>query len=189
VVDLWFPYPASLDPDAGSSCWDLAGWGFSTGQGHLYLVHTPDRDQERGIYMPVSGDADIRFTIELNELRTRLNKIGFLNFGVVQNDPISIYSGGFFSYQQITPGAGSPVRVLISGSRQPTQKISTLEAGFRHEVLLSITDDLMTVYLNGEQVGDPVRVPAADRAFWIGYVLPSQTELDAVIEDFRIERH
>jgi len=178
-----------LDPETRDGCWDLAEWGFSTDQGQLLLVHNPVRDEQRGIYTPISGDVDIRFSVQLNEFRTRSNKVGFLNFGIVQNDPFSIYTGGYLSYQQPTPGAAAPVRVLISGSNQATQKISVLEVGFQHEVLLSIEDDLMMVYLNGDQAGGPVSLPPADRAFWIGYVLPSKGELEVMITNFTIQTH
>jgi hypothetical protein len=187
--DLWFPYPNSLNPEISDGCWKLAEWGFSTDQDRLLLVHNPSQDQERGISMPISGDIDIRFTVKLNEFRTRSNKVGFLNFGIVQNDPFTIYTGGYLSYQQIAPGPASPVRVLISGSHQATQKISDLEVGFQHEVVLSIQDDQMIVYLNGEQAGDPVRLPPTKRAFWIGYVLPSKGELDVTMTNFTIQTH
>jgi hypothetical protein len=188
-ADLWFPYPGTLKPETGDGCLNLAGWGFSTDQDRLLLVPKPVQDQQRGIYTPISGDVDIRFSIQLNEFRTRLNKVGFLHFGIVQNDPFSIYKGGYLSYQQPTPGTDSPVRVLISGSNQATQKISVLDVGFQHDILLSIKDNLMTVYLNGKQTGDPVNLPRTRRAFWIGYVLPSKSELDVMITDFTIQTH
>jgi hypothetical protein len=189
AADLWFPYPTTLNPEISKGCWNLAGWGFSTDQGRLLLVPNPVQDQQRGIYTPISGDVDIRFRIQLNEFRTRQNKAGFLHFGIVQNDPFSIYRGGYLSYQQPAPGTASPIRVLISGSNQATQKISVLDVGFQHDVLLSIKDDLMMVYLNGEQTGDPVSLSRTDRAFWIGYVLPSKSELDVMITNFTIQTH
>ena len=189
AAGLWFPYPTTLNPEISNGCWNLAEWGFSTDQGRLLLVHNPGYDQERGIYTPIFGDVDIRFSIQLNKFRTRLNKLGFLNFGIVQNDPFSIYTGGYLSYEQTAPGPASPVRVLISGSNQATQIISDLKVGFQQEVLLSIKDDLMMVYLNGEQTGDPVSLPPTDRAFWIGYVLPSMTEQEVMITDFTIQTH
>jgi len=189
AVDLWFPYPTTLNPEISNGCWNLAEWGFSTDQGRLLLVHNPVQDQQRGIYTPISGDVDIRFSVQLNEFRTRTKKVGFLNFGIVQNDPFSIYTGGYLSYQQPTPGTASPVRILVSGSNQATQKISVLEVSFQHEVLLSIEDDLMMLYLNGEQTGDPVSLPPTDRAFWMGYVLPSKGELEVMITNFTIQTH
>ncbi len=167
-ADLWFTYPGSLSPEIRDGCWNLPEWGFSTDQGRLSLAEVPDQDQERGIYLPISGDAEIRFSVQINKLRTRVNKLGFLNFGIVQNDPLSVYTGGYLSYQQIAPGSGSPVRVLISGSNQATQIISDLKAGFQHEVLFSIKGDQMTVYLGGKQTGDPVGLLPTSRAFWIG---------------------
>jgi hypothetical protein len=189
AADLWFPYPTSLNPEISNGCWNLAGWGFSTDQGRLLLVPNPVQDQQRGLYTPISGDVDIRFRIQLNEFRTRQNKAGFLYFGIVQNDPFSIYKGGYLSYQQPAPGTASPIRVLISGSNQATQKISVFDVGFQHDVLLSIKDDLLTVYLNGEQTGDPVSLPRTKRAFWIGYVLPSKSELDVMMTNFTIQNH
>ena len=189
AADLWFPYPTTLNPEISNGCWNLAEWGFSTDQGRLLLVHNPAQDQQRGIYTPISGDVDIRFSVQLNKFLTRLNKVGFLNFGIVQNDPFSIYTGGYLSYQQPAPGTASPIRVIISGSNQATQKISVLEVGFQHDVLLSIEDDLMMVYLNGKQTGDPVSLPPTDRAFWIGYVLPSKSELEVMITNFTIQPH
>ena len=189
AADLWFPYPTRLNPEISNGCWNLAEWGFSTDQGRLLLVHNPVQDQQRGIYTPISGDVDIRFSVQLNEFRTRTKKVGFLNFGIVQNDPFSIYTGGYLSYQQPTPGTASPVRILVSGSNQATQKISVLEVSFQHEVLLSIEDDLMMLYLNGEQTGDPVSLPPTDRAFWMGYVLPSKGELEVMITNFTIQTH
>jgi hypothetical protein len=189
AADLWFPYPTTLKPEISNGCWNLAEWGLSTDQDRLLLAHNPVQDQQRGIYTPISGNVDIRFTIQLDEFRTRTNKVGFLNFGVVQNDPFSIYKGGYLSYQQPSPGTASPVRILISGSNQATQRISALEVGFQHEVGLSIKDDLMTVYLNGELTGNPVSLPHTDRAFWIGYVLPSKGNLEVLITNFAIQFH
>jgi hypothetical protein len=189
AADLWFPYPTTLNPEISNGCRNLVEWGFSSDQDRLLLVHNPAQDQQRGIYTPISGDVDIRFSLQLNEFRTRSNKVGFLNIGIVQNDPFSIYKGGYLSYQQPTPGTASPVRVLVSGSNQATQKISALEAGFQHDVLFSIEDGLMKVYLNGEQAGDPVKLPRTDRAFWIGYVLPSKSKLDVMITNFTIQKH
>jgi hypothetical protein len=189
AADLWTTYPSTLKSEISDGCLNLAEWGFSTDQGRLLLVPKPVQDQQRGIYTPISGDVDISFSIQLNEFRTRLNKVGFLHFGIVQNNPFSIYKGGYLSYQQPTPGTDSPIRVLISGSNQATQKISVLDVGFQHDVLLSIKDNLMTVYLNGKQTGDPVSLPRTGRAFWIGYVLPSKSELDVMITNFTIQTH
>ena len=189
AADLWFTYPTTMNSKISDGCRDLAEWGFSTDQGRLLLVYTSVQDQQRGIYMPISGDVDIRFSLQLNEFRTRKNKVGFLNFGIVQNDPFSIYKGGYLTYQQPSPGTDSPVHVLISGSSQATQNISVLEDGFQHDVLLSIQDNLMRVYLNGEQTGDPVKLPRTERAFWIGYVLPSKSVLEVTITDFTIQTH
>lgn len=189
AADFWFPYPTTLNPEISNGCLNLAEWGFSTDQGRLLLAPNLVRDQQHGIYTPISGDIDIRFSIQLNEFRTHLNKVGFLNLGIVQNDPFSIYKGGYLTYQQPTPGTDSPVRVLISGSNQATQKISVQDVGFQHDVWLSIKDNLMRVYLNGEQAGDPISLPRTHRAFWIGYVLPSKSELDVRITNFTIQTH
>jgi hypothetical protein len=189
ATDFWFLYPTTVNSEIDNGCLNLAEWGFSAEQGRLSLVHSPVQDQQSGIYMPIAGDVDIRFIVQMDEFRTRKNKAGFLNFGIVQNDPISIYTGGYLSYQQPAPGTDSPIRVLISGSHQATQKISVLEAEFQHEVLLSTRDDLMTVYLNGEQAGDPVSLPHADRVFWIGYVLPSKSVLEVMITNLTIQTY
>jgi hypothetical protein len=189
AADLWIPYPATLNAKISHGCWNLAEIGFSTDQDRLLLVHNPVETQQRGISMPISGDVDIRFIVQLNEFRTRINKVGFLNFGIVQNDPFSIYSGSYLNYQKTAPGAGSPVRVLISASNQGTQIISDQKVGFQHEVMFSVVGDTMTIYLNGKQTGDPVGLPPTDRAFWIGYLLPSKSELDAMITNFTIQSH
>jgi hypothetical protein len=189
AVDLWFPYPTTLNPKNSNGCWDLAEWGFSTDHDRLLLVLNPLHDQQRGIYTPISGNVDVRFSIQMDEFRMRTNKGGFLNFGIVQNDPFSIYKGGYLSYQQPSPGTASPVRILISGSNQATQQISALKAGFQQDILLAIHDDRMLVYLNGEQTGDPVSLPPGERAFWIGYVLPSKGALEVVITNFTIQTH
>jgi hypothetical protein len=189
AVDRWFPYPTTLNPGISNGCWNLTDWGVSTDQGRLLLVHNPAYDQERGIYAPISGDVDIRFNVQLNEFRTRVDKLGLLNFGIVQNAPLSVYTGGYLTYEKTTPGSASTVSVLISGSHQASQRISDLKVGFQHEVMLSVRDDLMTVYLNGDQIGDPVGLPPTDRAFWIGYVLPAMTELDVTITGFTIQSH
>jgi hypothetical protein len=189
AANMWKPYPSTSNAEISNGCWDLAGLGFSTDQGGLVLAPHPVQDQQRGIYAPISGDVDIGFSIQLNAFRTHFNKTAFVNIGIVQNDPISIYKGGYLSYQQPTPGSDSPVRVLISGSNQATQKISALDAGFQQDVLLTVKGNLMTVYLNGEQAGDSVSVPRTGRAFWIGYVLPSKSELDVSISNFTIQTH
>lgn len=178
TLDIWFPYPSTLNPGVTDGCWNLADWGFSMDQGQLFLVHNPAVDQQRGVYLPLSGDVVIQFTLQMNEFRMHTNKGGFLHFGIVQDDPFSNYSGGYLSYQQPTPGATSPVRVLVSGTNQATQTLLILEKGFQQAIMLSIEGDLLTVFIDGTPVGKPVNLPLTDRAFWIGYVLPAKAELD-----------
>lgn len=175
----WFPYPATLNPGMSNGCWNLVDWGFSMTGGQVSLLHNPEQDQQRGIYLPLSGDVVIQFAFQLNEFRTRSNKGGFLHFGIVQDDPFSNYAGGFLSYQQPSPGATSPVRALVSGTNQATETVMILEKGFQQTVVLSVVGDVLTVSLDGVPVGDPVTLPPTERAFWIGYVLPAKAELEA----------
>ncbi len=186
-AETWFPYPATLNPPVSNGCWDLAEWGFATEQGQLSLVYSPKQDQQRGIYIPASGNVDIHFVLQMNEFRVKGKKGAFLHFGLVQNDPFSNFNGGFLSYQQPTPGADSPIRILVSGNNQATQNVATVDKGLQQDVLLSIQENVLTVYLDGQPVGDPVKLPAGDRAFWIGYILPSKAEVDVIITGFTIE--
>ncbi|GAB4580612.1 MAG: hypothetical protein Fur0022_33540 [Anaerolineales bacterium] len=187
TVDVWFPFPANLNPGVTDGCWNLADWGFSTEQGHLLLVHNPEVDQQRGVYLPISGDVKIQFSILMNEFRSRSNKGGFLHFGIVQDDPFSNYNGGYLSYQQPSPGAASPVRVLVGGTNQATKTLLILEKGFQQQILLSVQGDVLTVFLDGAPLGDPVNLPLTKRAFWIGYVLPANAELDVYLTNFTLE--
>jgi hypothetical protein len=184
ALEVWFPYPATLNPGVPDGCWNLAEWGFSTNQGQLFLVHNPAQDQQRGVYLPISGDAAIQFTLQMNEFRTRSNDGGFLHFGIVQDAPFSNYNGGYLSYQQPSPGASSPIRVLVNGTNQGTQTVLTLEKGFQQAIRLSVEEDLLVVFLDNVPAGEPISLPRADRAFWIGYVLPGKAELDVSLTDF-----
>lgn len=187
TVDVWFPYPSTLNPAVTAGCWNLADWGFSSDQGNLFLIHNPGVDQQRGIYLPISGDVVIQFTFLLNEFRSHSNKGGFLHFGIVQDDPFSNYNGGYLSYQQPSPGATSPIRVLVSGTNQATQTLLILEKGFQQVVVLSVKGDWLTVFLDGAPAGEPVRLPLTNRAFWVGYVLPGKAELDVRVTGFSIQ--
>lgn len=187
AVDVWFPFPTTLDPGTTGGCWNMAEWGFTTTGGQISLVHNPAQNQQRGVFLPISGDVVIQFTLQMNEFRTRSNDGAFLHFGIVQDDPFSNYSGGYLSYQQPSPGASSPIRVLVNGTNQATQTVLILEKGFQHAVKLTVTGDLLTVFLDGAPAGEPVNLPLTDRAFWIGYVLPGKAEIDVKLTGFSIQ--
>ena len=186
ATNTWTPYPTNLNPTASNGCWELLDWGFSTPQGQLIIAHSPTQDQQRGIYMPIPGDVDIHFTIQIDQFRVRSFKTALLTFGVVQREPFSIFSGGFLSYSQSQPGA-SNIQVLVSGSNLATQRLPALEFGVKQEVTLSVRGALLTVYLDGKPAGEAMSLTANERALWIGYVLPANGKLQAAIRDFSVQ--
>ena len=92
-----------------------------------------------------------------------------------------------FSKGLNVPETDFKLAVSSSKTDKATQNILALEKGFQQEVLLSIQGDLMTIFIDGQPIGDPVGLTPTDRAFWIGYVLPSKGELEVVITDFTIQ--
>lgn len=186
AADTWTPYPANLNPAVSDRCWELSDWGFSTPSGQFLIDHNPAQNQQRGIYMPISGDMDIHFTIQIDQFRIRSFDTAFLTFGIVQREPFSVFSGGFLSYSQSQPGAAD-IQVLVSGSNQATQHLPSLAFGVKQEVTLSVRGALLTVYLDGQPAGEAVNLTSGERAVWIGYVLPRLGTLEAVVDDFVLQ--
>lgn len=186
AADTWTPFPANLNPTASAGCWELADWGFSTRDGQLLIATVPTLNQQRGIYLPIAGDMDIHFTLQIDQFRVRSFDTAFLNFGIIQREPLSIFSGGFLSYSQNQPGAAD-IQVFVSGSNQATQRLPALAFGAPQAVTLSVRGALLTIYLDGELTGEPVALTANERALWIGYVLPAKGTLETLISDFSVQ--
>ncbi|MGH2523069.1 MAG: hypothetical protein ACRDH2_11250 [Anaerolineales bacterium] len=184
--DTWTPYPSNLNPNESNGCWELGDWGLTTQDGQLRIDHTPTQPQQRGIYLPLSGNMDVHFTVQFDEFRVRSNRQALLTFGVVQREPFSHFSGGFLSYSQSQPGAAN-IQVLVSGSNQATQRLPALDFGVKQRVTLSVRAALLTVYLDGQPAGDLVNVAASNRALWIGYLLPANGKLQVAISGFAIQ--
>ena len=136
--------------------------------------------------MPIAGDVDIHFLIQIDEFRIRSFDTAFLTFGIVQRDPFSVYSGGCLSYSQSQPGA-EDIQVVVSGSDQATQHRSPLAFGVQQAVILSVRGAVLTVYLDGQPAGEALNLTTRERAVWIGYILPRLGTLEAVIDGFALQ--
>lgn len=185
TVDTWLPI--DLKQPENNGCWDLSAWGFFAANGTLSISPFPTVNQTRGVYYPLSGNTVIQFTLQLSEFRKQNSGTAQLQFGIMQNNPFDRFTGGFFTFEQRSAGAATPVRLSYNISGQNPKIISDVDKPFSQTVKLVVEANYLTISLDGEPVSDPMPLTFSNRAFWIGYVLPANAQLNVTITDLSIQ--
>jgi hypothetical protein len=185
----WRYLPASIEPQEKAGCWLLNdnAWGFSVQNDGLTLaLNNVNANQQRGIFTSLLENADIGFTIRIEQFQTQYSDIpARISLGVIQTNPVSLFKSGLLSYAVDSSGS-SYVNLILTENEKPLSYNSALDFKTAQSVTFSLRSSLLNVCINGIRSGEPI-VVGSDRAFYIGYNLRQTIKLVVEISAFSIQ--
>jgi hypothetical protein len=176
AVALWTPIPEKLF-NAGR-CWDLSDRGFQARNGHLDIF-LPDNflggdGTVHGLYLPLPAKADLGFALQIDALEA--SHKGALMFGIIPQPPVYLTTKSLFLIQNEGPGLPLVMKVQDQYLKKSDGSYYTFDEGRPHKVAFRLDGRTFSVYLDGSQVGSPIRLLfAPNYYFWAGYSLNGRT--------------
>lgn len=190
--DAWIPYEKDSTIVSNNGCWDLSRWGFYSSATGLLLTPTslPSEGIFHGIYLPVSGDVDVRFTIRVDKFDVDENYSANIGIGFISTNPPGPASAGIIYYHYIPADSQKTIQMKYGQNGQYEIVLPhTLEIGADQEVVLQLRGPLLTVIVDGI-FSDPQILQFQDKAFWVSYSIPrGNNQLISIIQDLVVEQN
>lgn len=191
---LWYSYDSQ--DETGSDCLSMDLWGMVAKHDGLEILmnNSFTVPVRQGILMPVEGGTTITFKFVLSTLYTPVeNNLANISIGVISSDSNDLDSNTLLIYQKENPSPDYPI-YLKSKERGGFEAYLAGPDGYRQydeftlqEILLTVSDsDQLTIYVDGSRVLQSP-LPFQRTAFWIGYRLPENGQINAEITDFVVQ--
>jgi hypothetical protein len=188
----WTPYRGLAMPTE-EDCWLLDDWGiFAENQGLRLLYGETNVPISHGMYtsVPAKGKVAIDFQIDTLASKFDIEPALVLGFTSAQNPSPS--EGLFFLLKIQTSGQQYAYLKIFDGENEDFLRHAN---GTRVEYPFKINSDIdffldghtVTVFAEGEQIGNPLIYQTDDTVLWLGYQLNSTTEIDTFISSIIIE--
>jgi hypothetical protein len=137
------------------------------------------------VYLDVPTNGEIRFTVVIEALTTdRADNIANLAVGLVPGNPPRPESGLLVIFQIESPF--SPIQ-LKSTERGTIDNYLHQEyaLGQSQSISIVLTAVSAAIYVDGDQLLQPQPIPD-EAVFWIGYLLPQGSRIEARVEDLEV---
>lgn len=140
----------------------------------------------RGIFSPLRDSAELEFTLRISSLETNeTDDLANIVVGVVASNPIDPFQGVFLIYQ-----AEDPRPIIYLKTKERGTSIDYLPQqytlGTSHRVTIITSPVSASIYANGDLLIGPSQIPTFP-ALYIGYLLPRQGRINAVISDLSLK--
>lgn len=184
--ESWNAYPREAELGA---CLSVSGFLAQTDSVVVKQTQIATGEQQHGLYLPLTGDVDIHFTLTVQQLlsknaRTNL-ALGVLNttngFSYVNG---SIYLCYFAALQSLDTSV--PIRI------NPGDSLCTESAAVRaltfdtpQTILVSIKSGRLVIRVDDQIVFDDF-LTFTSRAFYIGYDLHDMSEMTTILSNFTV---
>jgi len=185
--DTWYYTPPKLIPTDG--CWLEPNFapvnnGIQIGR----VTELNSGEQQRGFYTVLAGNADIQFVVKINKfesLKTSTDKtrISNLAFGIVEGSPFNYFNGIYVYYYGSKPDVGRFESQVTK--EQDVAYNGALNSGRTQTIRFRIEGKSLTVYVDGVAV-ETYTLTFKQNAFYFGYRLFEQTDLNASMSDISI---
>jgi len=181
-ASLWKAY--ELHPIERDGCLDLFQWGFVAQNGGLQLQFQETKNNNiMGLYTSVGSQAEIEFKVRMNRLFPVRDLDAIFMMGVIPTNPVDTKSG---RYLYIFEGGGS-LNIAIDQPDKPRVFHAINEPiGKTYQVTLVVQGRGLEVFVDGERIPGSIDLPFSDRAFWIGYNLWKDEEIEVFLSDLCI---
>jgi len=191
ISQVWTPYRGGSHAADEKGCWQLFDWGISAQSSSLLFSQQPPSDESHGIYISISQNSIVEFTVSIDRLYTPVDaNPANLAFGILPSDSPDPTKGILFLFQVETSWQDSPVFLKL---RMPGEKLSGYlgphyQYGDVHKIKFQLDGLLLTIYRDDEEVSEPINVPFSSRAFWIGYTVPSGGSISANVSGLSVQQ-
>ncbi len=183
-------------------CWGIANLGISSEMNSNGLITfniskllNSNQREIYGIYFPFQGNKTFSFTIKVDRITTSKDSDVNISFGVIEanknnniispniniNNVIYYYYNKTQCNSQICEIPGKDGKYLTAA------KIPTINIGETKKVVMQVTNNTLMVFIdNISLANNPITLPYDEKAFWLGYSIPSDGNIIATVSDFVI---
>lgn len=175
-----------------NGCWDLSNWGFFARENGMTIALSTDSDYGRvhDIYIPISVNSIVTFTINVEKFKIPSVNSGYLVFGIIN------YSAGKPSLEdsrviryryQPNQSANNFIQETFAGTRLVDTLEYRLNFSTDQRVEFITSDGRISVSFNDDEPSDFKINDFGSYAFWMGYALPQSADMKVQISDFTIK--
>jgi hypothetical protein len=191
----WTYYPP--DPNtAGQSCLHLGDFlPEDTGLSMSRVTVANSGEQQRGLYTAIQGDAEISFTVKIDNFVTRSGQSGASTFspnialGVTDDTGSHFTYNGVFLYFYATSPSDFSKRLQVQVVRADgvVAYNAALDTGKSKSIKFTIQRNTLRVFVGDmERSVATISLGFSEKAFYLGYRLPEITELSASVTSFSL---
>ncbi len=187
-ASIWTPYKLQGITEE-NGCWNLTHWGMAAENGVLSI--NMDRmlnESERSIHRSLDQSAVVRLRVRVDELQTLSNFSGGLAFGVGKPDTWQ-EAGRYIVFRRNASLPGMQI-YLSNGVNSQGVYYQDAELNVEYDLEIHYGNGEAAFYLNGIELDVPYALPASIAAtpvFSIGYALPSDGRIQAVVLELNVE--
>lgn len=184
--EIWTPYTVNINFPKEGNCWNLSSRGLSAYNREL-LISIKTSEQSGSVYMPLPESGSISLDVQIDRF-TVGGKNGNLAIGI--GNPVDwLQSGKFLFFRMDDPNSSIQYVYGKSIVNVSESTIGKYTLGTPSKITFEIKGLVLNIYLDNKLVVPSVTlVPLQKEVFWIGYRLPTNSELVASISNFTIEK-
>jgi len=179
--DLWQLSTGKMpQPAAQAGCWNLVPWGWAASDGGFsILVSKSNVGDTYGIYTPIPANAEITFTLQINQIRTQGNNNASIVFGIVESSSPS--QGAFLMFNETSNT--SLAQIQTGNSLRNRQNLEQyFQYGVPGNIRLVLNGTRLSIFINDYQTPDQT-VIVNQPAFWIGSQLNNGSDMTLTVAD------
>lgn len=182
----WTPYKAETRPRDFKGCWDLSTMGIAAQDGGLVIAADNVEGYTRSIYATLPANAEVQFTIRIDELSTVKEVDSSIVFGI-GNPEQWLLRGKYLIYRVISPN--SPVYMFFTDSVMNSGEtfFPNYTYGQEQKIVFHINGLLLDIDVDGSKVLESIVLTQSDKkVFWIGSWVSNNGSIKVFVKDFRV---
>jgi hypothetical protein len=190
IPDRYWNVPSAMHVELVNGCLQLSDWGFYADNSTLRVLLSPQdipNDLSRDLFMPVSGNVDISFRVNLTALKTSdtsdtspMFSLGICNPENAMEENNAI----LYRYSEF----GLLLWGIISDGYDAFEEYYIASLGSSQNFTIQIRSFDLRILQDEKEIWNKPVPPENLSAFCIHYTLPVRGELSATIDHFLIEK-
>jgi hypothetical protein len=180
---------ASKSPDS-NNCWSLTDWGMNSvkDRGLVFTVKDSNDISSHGILTSINQPLVIIFDVQVNEMSTTSLLDSYIGFGLLPSAISDPKNDGMLYYVAVDK-ADAPIFIQLKAPGEDKYYLPdppALKLGQTYKYKLEISGNYLVLYQDSIKI-DERSLDEANNYFWVGYTVPNDGSLSAVISNLSIE--